>query len=912
MASFDLDTFLRVQGQTGTGVFDALGMSFGLPSCLLNLNRDAMALLPSNLLSEIQTEIQKGKSKANEVTSAVFKKLMLNTGIIEFDTETGFLKFKSVSSWLGTDSDNNQTLQDLGGLLGAFQYAASFGAQLYQNYTNIEAQIESVQNCLQKFNDLQRFQSGNSAGVRAALTPEEADELFDTVYAADKAKLQNTNDFVNSCNAAIADISVILKTRDENPDLEPCLLDSSELDPFLQFTSYDRCPPIDPGLSATSEDIFRLSYGPPVTREGQYLLTSDGLYYDSQSGGLDPVFLAISGVVPPGDKWKYEYDPNLGGKGDTISIKSLNKFTDNMFDIALVDDSIGMQEYYDADHFLATIKQQRDKFVYDLSGDLEGFISEYGEDSSIVKNQRQLIISEIANHNDKLNRRKKQIEVAVKAPFLYGGEDSPLFAPGDVPINDFSYLEEYNLQVDLEKQKALVFSEGEVNGVVLPITPKFVISAAKPKSLGYHHLKVPTMGKGSIIYTPSGTGSGTVLSLTDQIVSEDLFAIYNFLDTEVVLPSSTDFLTTNCATQDMYNNAQVVAANTNKVFFSGLAIPYFGGIVENKQSDPTAASALGSFMKLPDTDEFRDLFYNPRGCSFEAWVHMPGITDASHPGWASGIDHIGTPAASSLTRVLLGCENVGTASGVSAIDHTGQFRDLDFLENDRGTGYVRGMVCGFSRDRRITQFSGAHSNINEFNNPNDGASSLSFFIAPTQSRDFSSASFINNDECQDYETFYKMKVDLSGTQFGQVSSSFVHICVTISPSSNEISFFADGSSVATSSLDSVFGVTQFTPPELPSFKKPNSFEYSSTTVDGPETIKTGPRLNPFYTPFIVGGGYTDGMYQYGNFMGGDRGGVISGLRGHIGSLKFYSRPLNTSEVTKNYDAQKGFFKEIII
>jgi len=45
-------------------------------------------------------------------------------------------------------------------------------------------------------------------------------------------------------------------------------------------------------------------------------------------------------------------------------------------------------------------------------------------------------------------------------------------------------------------------------------------------------------------------------------------------------------------------------------------------------------------------------------------------------------------------------------------------------------------------------------------------------------------------------------------------------------------------------------------------------------------------------------------------MGGDRGGIVSGLRGHIGSLKFYSRPLDTGEVKKNYDAQKGFFKNI--
>jgi len=46
--------------------------------------------------------------------------------------------------------------------------------------------------------------------------------------------------------------------------------------------------------------------------------------------------------------------------------------------------------------------------------------------------------------------------------------------------------------------------------------------------------------------------------------------------------------------------------------------------------------------------------------------------------------------------------------------------------------------------------------------------------------------------------------------------------------------------------------------------------------------------------------------------GGERGGVTSGLRGHVGSLKFYSKPLDSTEVKKNYEAQQGFFKNIRI
>ena len=907
MASFDLDTFLKVQGQTGTGAIQALGMSFGMPSCMLNLANNAMNLLPSSVLTNISSQIKAGKAKANEVTKEVFKKMMLNTGIIEFDTETGTFKFGSDSAWMGIDNDDNQTKNNLAGVLGAFQYAASFGAQIYQNYTDITNEINAIKNCLDKFSQLQKFQSGNSAEQKAALPQEEIDQLFDTMYAGEKAKLEEAGNFIKAADAQIAAINDILAARANDPSLEPKFLDSAELDQFLSGTNFPRVAQDDPGL-VDEDPVFRLTYGPPITTKGLYVLTNDGLYYDSYEGGLDPVYLAISGMVPVGDAWKYDYDPNLGGKGQAISLDSLDKFTENIFDPKRIDDSKGLQLYYDEDHFLAVLKQQRDKLVYDLSADLQNFISEYGSDSSIVTNQRNLIMSEIANHNDKINRRKKQIEVAVKAGQIYGDLSGSRFAPGEVPINDFSYLQEYNLAVDLEKQKALVFQHADVDGIVLPIDTKYVKPAQdRASSLSFNQLKVPTVGKGSIIYSPSGATSGTVLSLTDQIVSDGLFAIYNFLDTSLELPSSTNFNVTNCATENMYNNAQLVGPSKQALFFSGLAIPYLEGIVKNKSTDPAGASGLGSYIKLPDSQEFRDLTYSSTGFTVECWVHVPNIMDGAL-GWASGTD-LATPSPSSLTKVLFGCENVGHNPNASAIDHTGAYRDLDFLNNERGGEFVRGLVCGFSRDRRITQASAGYSNAQYDNDP---ASSLSFFIAPTQARDFSSASFINNDDCQDYETFYKMKVDLSATAFGNVSSQFVLIDISCDPNANEIKMYADGALVATSSISQVFGVDKQQPVALPSFKKNNSFQYSSTTVDGPSTIKQGPLLNPFYTPWIVGGGYTDGMYQYGNFMGGDRGGVVSGLRGHIGSLKFYSRALDTGEVKKNYNAQQGFFKNIKI
>jgi len=895
MASFDIDTFLTAQGQTGAGPVQALGMAYGVPSCMLDLASQALSLLPSPVLVSMNLAAEAGKAKANEITQKLFRILQFDLGIITFDTETGTFSFGLDDGWMGLQGTNaiSEILSLINGL-------SAFGAQIYQNINAAIEQVEAIIDCVGSFGD---YLSAKDPGYAANnLSPEARRLKVSEKYAGSIAAANTASEFIVKVDAFQDRINAILRARRDDPSLEPVFKDDAE----FGLSGLNTEAAVDPGLD--EEGVFRLTFGPPETTTGQYILTKDGLYYDSQSGGLDPVLTSISGVIPVGDRWTYNYDPNLGGKGEEINIDSLNKFSDNIFDPKRVDDSLGLQEYYDQDHFLQVVKQQRDKQVFDLSADLQAYINEYGDDSSIVLNQKQLIISEIANHNDKLNRRKKQIEVAVKAPQIYGGETQPIYGPGEVPINDFSYLADYNLQVDLEKQRALVFEQADVNGIVLPLNPKFVRSSPKPRSLSYEHLNVPTIGRGSIIYSPSSTDNtqATVLSLTDNIVTDGLFSIYNFLDTNLELPSSTNFPTTNCATDDMYNNAQLVGTSRQNIFASGLGIPYLEGVTRNKNTDTAAASALGSFVKLPDTQEYQNLTYSPSGFSMECWVHVPDITDAE-TGWLSG-------GASSLTKVLLSSENVGIKEGFSNLDRMGDVRDLDMLPNNRGEQLVRGLVCGFTRDRRITQLSTSANSIGYSNNnaDNDPVSSLSFFIAPTISRDASSASFINNDECADYATFHKMKVDLSATAFGDVSSQFVLIGITCDPGEDKVSMYADGNLIATSSVASVFGVDVDQPPSLPNFKQPNSFEYSSTTVDGPGILKQGPRLYPFYTPWIVGGGYTDGMYYRGNFMGGDRGGITSGLRGHVGSLKFYSKALDSTEAKKNFDAQRGFFKNIKI
>ena len=86
----------------------------------------------------------------------------------------------------------------------------------------------------------------------------------------------------------------------------------------------------------------------------------------------------------------------------------------------------------------------------------------------------------------------------------------------------------------------------------------------------------------------------------------------------------------------------------------------------------------------------------------------------------------------------------------------------------------------------------------------------------------------------------------------------------------------------------------------------------------------GPKLDEFFTPWIIGGGWTDGLSSKyltdtdgnpiptsysGGFMGGGNG-IYSGFGGYIGSFKIYSNPLTAAEASKNYNAHRLFFTNI--
>jgi hypothetical protein len=895
MAPFDVKAGLSVAGQGG-GVVGAVGAAYGVPSCLIGLAKDVLNALPTNVLFGMKDNMENGVSLADDVIKSIAARLRNIFGIIEWDSEEGGFTFISSASKNGYDNNSLGFLGELGAFI---EGAAALGGALYANYNLAVNQINAIQDCLRSFRDYLKLSGGNPSDY---LDPTAFEDYINSQYALEKERYQDAEVFIDAVTAQLEAIDDIITARLQDPSLEPVF--NCEALPYLSGTTYEtNCIKPDP----TAKEIFRLVYGPPRSTFGQFVLSNDGIYFDSQSSGISPALVYLDNKqanLNRGDKWKFTQDPSLGGRGDSFSTKDLQYYVNTILDPSIIDDSFLIVPFYEKDGFLQELINNKSKRIYDMSAQ----INELEQDSSpesVIFNHRQSLISENALLQEKINKRKKQIELAVKLPQAYATralEGKYGFAPGEIPVNDFSYLAGANLSLDIQKQKALSFSQVEIDGLVSPLqlSTTYVVSKGNTRNSSVEHLIISELGDGAIIYDGSSVSStnSVILPAESFITTDSIIAMYNFLETNIEDPSSTAFTVRNAVSKIDEKYAQLVGISQDEIFKTGLGIPLLKGITKHSTTTPTEVSGLGSYVKLPNIKEFNDLLYSRNGATVDFWIHMPNLNCVSG-GYNAG-------PVSSLFRLVLANENTG-------YEGTGS-NGTEAYTNNFGSQAVRGFVMGFSRDVRLT----SEQAPSIASNPVEDSV---FFLAPTQSLSVSSIGFVNRssydgDTCASgfryHSMVQKVNEESNGLYLSSCENKFCHVAVTFDRSEDLIKFYLDGKAITTSSMSYVFGIPKYTMPNLPTFKKANSFKYVTSALNStaPASLKAGPSLDRYFTPWIVGGGYTDGMYQYGNFMGGSYGGIKSGLNGYLGSLKFYSKVLTDKDVFENYRAQKGFFENI--
>ena len=753
--------------------------------------------------------------------------------------------------------------------------------------------------------------------------------------------------------------------------------------------------------------VFDLTYGPPVSVKGQFVLSQDGLYYDSRGGGL-PV---LSGSALDSSSWELEYAPNLGGKGIFYGDQNLTDLKDTVFSDDYISDSKLVALYYDSDDILQNLERNKSRQISIVSGQINDLIevsaTAYSMDSAMVVNYYNSLGAIAATYDDKIRKRKKQLQlVALFASGTYSFTTSYEGAPGSppppkniglgdgvlvhlvdsnmdssgfwtpierIPVNDFTFLKGKPIRLSLGEQKDLVLFSEDLEDTILPVTPKFLVSEPQPYSV---------LDKFSISPTPIGefpsvdgdpvvSGTGAfVLSLQDHIVRDSLMCMYNFLRPNVVEAASLEYnLDNNVPDSSGLLNAQLVGSGVDWAFPSGLGIPYFRGTFYNPDRVQDASAQGGCYAVLPtnkdregnanffaqktlnnltytkDEDPSRD----PKGggFSFDFWTHVPNLL-----GGFKG-DH--------RYRLLLANENSGglltTAQVLPDRLQWTKPSGLPEVKKTR-TDRVHGLIIGF---RDIGGLPATTSGVEFIVKP-----TVSQNQQKTNTRDWGhSVCLVEDFGYTGDETGTSVAVPTSqfsgvgvstpvsgvnnGVTLGDVSNTFVHMCLSFDYNVNKLRTMVDGELWHEVNMASSLMVGYAQSLNVPTWADEDDGGTMSVYKQSfsPADANYGPSVSldgETFTPWVLGGGFTDGIpagkvngdtQSYAGFLGyntndsyydntGGSGAVSqhnrsiplkdsrwkSGLNGYIGSFKVYGKPLSSTEAKQNFNAQKGFFKNI--
>ena len=336
--------------------------------------------------------------------------------------------------------------------------------------------------------------------------------------------------------------------------------------------------------------------------------------------------------------------------------------------------------------------------------------------------------------------------------------------------------------------------------------------------------------------------------------------------------------------------------------------------------------------------------YGAKGWSIDFWAHTPGLSSTLTT------DH----------RYKLVAANENCGEGTYGGGYNRSFR-----------GVTAG-VTGHIRDVKISRTKGIILGWRDKGDPEEPsrANGLEFVVLPTVAQNDKtwgksvcigesvSADGYGN-ECRS-ELGFKVPVDastLSGYTIGQASGTFAHYVITCDIPDDTISLYVNGQFLASALVSTSFDNPIGLPLNIPTAISDGSFHDRSGQFG--EKLYSGVKPDiPLFTPWILGGGFTDGIEHesppifsstFPGFLGTNTnsnyyrlapengGGPVgqhsdlatnspglggytpagsnymlprSGLDGHIGSFKMYSNALTKEKVKINYDAQGPYFEGI--
>jgi len=674
-------------------------------------------------------------------------------------------------------------------------------------------------------------------------------------------------------------------------------------------------------LSDDDAPLFDFTYGPPVSVKGQFILSDDGLYYDVVNGGI-PI---VSGITAASSTWNLSYAPNIGGKGEIYTQENLDLLSDTIFSLDYNPDNNIADLYYNSDDVLETFEKDKimhTTLIYDQIADLTA--SGYSNDSAIVINYYSNIAALAGMYDEKINKRKKQLQlVSIFASDKYSFTESTGavgvnpknlgLGPGvlienrsdisnikddwhpieRIPLNDFSFLKGKGLNVSLENQeKILLFSE-DLEDVVLPIVPVFVKSPSQSTSV-IRDFSLPPVNPETFPHyegdsNVSATGS-LVNSLTTSIITDGLILGYNFITPNVVDASSNKFNLDNIvADSGGQLDGQLVGSSIDNVFPSGLSIPKLTGV------NPTASGG-GSYVRLPSrfkpdgsdygtTTKLLDgLFYIENftynedtkrggGVTFDFWTHVPDLTMTD----------------SHRYKLIAACENSG------GDPNTGPVEGEINAKRTRSSGLrderkVHGMLIGFRDKGGSTTPSGLEFGVYPTVSQNSKLGKYGHSIAIAESITYAPSS-LEVSTVTELGSSTASSVSVNGVSITDASSQFVHISVVFDFLTDTLNMYFDGELLSSASIRDSFDVQHNKYLEIPTFTMSGINPYVDSWSPSANAGPVVGNISNGMTPWILGGGFSDTITRS-TYSGSLLGSYDPGFLGY-NTNDYYTAPDNS-------------------
>lgn len=764
--------------------------------------------------------------------------------------------------------------------------------------------------------------------------------------------------------------------------------------------------PVDP----EKEPIFDTVFEAPQSTAGRFVLSKDGIYYDSRTGSIP--YIAAHKIDSA--SWQLRYASNSGGKGEMYGEALNSRLAETIFSEQYKNESGQVLAFYKYDDILRGFENDKNLQIMDVSAKITDLLaSGYDTSSAIIQNYEESYAGVGYTYDRKIVKRKKQLQIAalfgtfgvtttshsLGAGVFYkhgASTENPILTPscggplptdtGEVgytglgnvgidinsadredrveyidriPINDFSYLKDISLIPTYLAQNSLMLHSSDLDHTTSPITPVYLTQGASPVPQTFPEVNVAPMGVTDWVNTSGDTDlTGTIpylRTLDDSIVRDGLVVCYNFLEpSAVVPPMGTLYGVRNYSETGVALDAKMVGAAASSIFTSGVTVPYLTGSVYNtgkKFGIRYSYISPGQYVRLPNNYKDNEpnvasrrldsVMYSKSGWALDFWVHAPDLSSGM------SVDH--------RYKLVLANENCGTpTANTSNSQPITADPGSDDYSQDRSR--TRGMVVGF-RDRGAPgtpEASGLEFVVLTTVSQNDPLWGKSVCITESVTGQGTGT------ECRS-ELGFKVPISASsdsGYTVGDCSASFTHYNVVCNTDKNEMVLYVNGESIATSSVSTAFNNKPGAPLNVPT-KITEGHYHDPLNANGESLYRGDFPSYPIFTPWIIGGGWTDGVSHevpavfattfpgflgtntnssYFSTTGLDFGGgpfgqhsntnvaglggyalagtnyklARSGLDGHVGSFKIYDKPLTTKEVSMNYEAQSPFFGGIKI